>query len=90
MKKIAPLKPFKNFAFEEVYFGGSRAVVPANYVKMVLCQVPVDVKKHQHPKLSRSESDFEGVLGGGGGIPELCQNICVKYLLISKKTGTLA
>ena len=72
-------------------FGGvPEGVVPPNSVKIFVSQISTDNKKNWHPRLSRSKICFFGGFPGGGWYPQtMSKYFSLKYLLISKKNGTL-
>ena len=77
-------------------FGGvPGGVVPPNYVKIFVSQISTDIKKNWHPSLSCSKNWFFGAPfwggpRGGGWYPQtMSKYFSLKYLLISKKNGTL-
>ena len=71
-------------------------MAPPNYVKIFVCKIFADIKTNWHPSMSRSKiwflwGPFEGVPDGVAP-PNYSTSkyLSVKYLLISKKSSTLA
>ena len=80
----------KKLAFGGSIWGGPWGdVVPPNYVKIFVSQISTDIKKNWHPSLSRSKIWFFGGSPGGWYPQTMSKYFSLKYLLISKKTGTL-
>ena len=89
-----------SWAIQKIDFWGSiwgipgGKVAPPNYVKIFVCEISADIKKHWHPSLSHSKNWFwGGPFGGpwrGMWHPQtMSKYLSVEYLLIAKQTGIL-
>ena len=86
------VKPFKKLILG-LQLRGFSVGVPPNYAKIFANKYLLKLKKKLAPKLNRSKSSFLGVHLGVS--KEWCPQtmskyLSVKYLLISKNTGTLS
>ena len=84
----------KNWFLGVCLWGIPGGLAPPNYVKIFVCWISADINTNWHPSLSCSKNWFLGGLfegvPGGWHPKTISKYFSIKYLLISKQTGTLA